>query len=76
MTKVLVTAVGLLPLAVAGIGIEELMLGAYEGKQNYDLRSFENPAWLYAGAPPPIIVVDSSSSLSFQSSLPLFMLSA
>ena len=44
------TAVGLLPLAVAGVDIEELMLGAYEAKKTYDLRSFENPAWLYAGA--------------------------
>jgi len=44
------TAVGLLPLAVAGIDIEKLMKGAYEGKKAYDLRSFENPAWLYAGA--------------------------
>ena len=44
------TAVGLLPLAVAGIEIEKLMQGAYEAKTTYDLRSFENPAWLYVGA--------------------------
>ena len=44
------TAVGLLPLAVAGIDIEKMMQGAYEAKAAYDLRSFENPAWLYAGA--------------------------
>ena len=40
--------VGLLPLAVAGIDIEAMMQGAYEAKQTYDLRSFENPVWLYA----------------------------
>ena len=44
------TAVGLLPLAVAGIDIQQLMLGAFEAKKTYDLRSFENPAWLYTGA--------------------------
>ncbi len=44
------TAVGLLPLAVAGIDIMEVMRGAYEAKQAYDIRSFENPVWLYAAA--------------------------
>ncbi len=44
------TAVGLLPLAVAGIDPMELMAGAYKAKQEYDLRSFENPVWLYAAA--------------------------
>ena len=44
------TPVGLLPLAVAGIDIEKLMKGAYEATKTYDLRSFENPAWLYVGA--------------------------
>ncbi|MBQ4642072.1 MAG: glucose-6-phosphate isomerase [Oscillospiraceae bacterium] len=42
------TAVGLLPLAVAGIDPMEVMAGAYEAKQAYDIRSFENPVWLYA----------------------------
>ena len=42
------TAVGLLPLAVAGIEPMEVMRGAYEAKQTYDIRSFENPVWLYA----------------------------
>ena len=42
------TAVGLLPMAVAGIDIMEVMRGAAEAKEAYDLRSFENPAWLYA----------------------------
>ena len=43
------TAVGLLPMAVAGLDIRAVMAGAWEAKQEYDLRSFENPAWLYAG---------------------------
>ena len=43
------TAVGLLPLAVAGLDIKAIMAGACEAKKTYDLRSFENPVWLYAG---------------------------
>ena len=44
------TAVGLLPLAVAGLNINDIMQGAYEGKEVYDnLRSFENPVWQYVG---------------------------
>lgn len=42
------TAVGLLPMAVAGIDIAAVMQGAYGAKESYDLRSFENPVWLYA----------------------------
>ena len=42
------TAVGLLPMAVAGIDILEVLGGAMEAKEEYDLRSFENPVWLYA----------------------------
>ena len=42
------TAVGLLPLAVAGIDIMELMNGAMDAKEAYNLRSFENPVWQYA----------------------------
>ena len=42
------TAVGLLPLAVAGIDPMEVMRGAMQAKKEYDLRSFENPVWLYA----------------------------
>ena len=44
------TAVGLLPMAVAGIDPMEVMQGAYEAKEEYDIRSFENPVWLYAAA--------------------------
>ena len=43
------TAAGLLPMAVAGIDILEVLAGAAEAKQCYDLRSYENPVWLYAG---------------------------
>ena len=42
------TAVGLLPMAVAGIDILQVMRGAWDARQLYDLRSFENPVWLYA----------------------------
>ena len=40
--------VGLLPMAVAGIDIIEVLRGAADAKEDYDLRSFENPVWLYA----------------------------
>jgi len=42
------TAVGLLPMAVAGVNLCDLMMGAAKAKKDYDLRSFENPVWLYA----------------------------
>lgn len=42
------TAVGLLPMAVAGIDILKVMQGAADARESYDLRSFENPVWLYA----------------------------
>ena len=42
------TAVGLLPMAVAGIDPMEVMQGAAQAKKDYDIRSFENPVWLYA----------------------------
>ena len=42
--------VGLLPMAVAGIDIRKVLAGASEAKERYDnLRSLENPVWLYAG---------------------------
>ena len=44
------TAVGLLPMAVAGIDPLEVMSGAVQAKKDYDLRSFENPVWLYTAA--------------------------
>ncbi|MBR7178811.1 MAG: glucose-6-phosphate isomerase [Oscillospiraceae bacterium] len=42
------TPVGLLPMAVAGIDIVAVLRGAAKAKKEYDLRSFENPVWLYA----------------------------
>ena len=42
------TPVGLLPLAVAGVDIMEMLNGAMDAKETYDLRSFDNPVWLYA----------------------------
>ncbi len=42
------SAAGLLPMAVAGIDIQELLHGAAEAKEEYALCSFENPVWLYA----------------------------
>ena len=42
------TAVGLLPMAVAGIDPMEVLRGAAQAQKDYDLRSFENPVWLYA----------------------------
>ena len=41
--------VGLLPMAVAGIDILEVLKGAMDAKENYTFRSFENPLWLYTG---------------------------
>lgn len=40
---------GLLPLCVAGVDIEALLNGAWQAKNDFDLRSYENPAWLYVG---------------------------
>ena len=39
--------VGLLPMAAAGIDIMAVLKGAAQAKQEFDLRSFENPVWLY-----------------------------
>lgn len=38
----------LLPLAVAGLDVAGLISGAEEIREELDLRSFENPLWLYA----------------------------
>jgi len=43
------SAVGLLPMAVAGIDIEKILNSAVKEMHDLDLRSMENPAWLYAG---------------------------
>lgn len=44
------SAVGLLPMAVAGIDVERVLHAAADAMHDLDLRSVENPAWLYAGA--------------------------
>lgn len=44
------TAVGLLPIAVSGIDIEALMQGAADGMAACGEASFRNPVWQYAGA--------------------------
>ena len=44
------SAVGLLPMAVAGIDISVVLDAAAEAFDAFDLRSPENPAWQYAAA--------------------------
>ena len=44
------TAGALLPMAVAGIDPLAVLEGAAESWKELDIRSFENPAWLYAAA--------------------------
>lgn len=43
------TPVGLLPIAVAGIDIEEMMNGAKSGRENYSINEIRNnPCYMYA----------------------------
>jgi len=42
------TCAGLLPMAVAGMDIAAILQGAAEAGMQYDLRSYDNPVWLYA----------------------------
>lgn len=44
------TAAALLPMAVAGIDPQAVMEGAAAAERELDIRSFENPAWLYGAA--------------------------
>ena len=44
------TAVGLLPIAVAGVDITALMAGAADGLVSFGQDSMDNPVWRYAGA--------------------------
>ena len=44
------TAVGLLPIAVAGIDIEALMSGAAQAMEALSVPGLDNPAWQYAAA--------------------------
>ncbi|MGI6498849.1 MAG: glucose-6-phosphate isomerase [Oscillospiraceae bacterium] len=44
------TAVGLLPMAAAGLDIDQILSGAKEEMKALSKRSMENPAWQYAAA--------------------------
>ena len=44
------SAVGLFPMAVAGIDIEQVISAASAAMADFDLRSPENPVWKYAAA--------------------------
>ena len=44
------SAVGLLPMAVAGIDVERVISAAIREFEELDLRTSENPAWQYAAA--------------------------
>lgn len=44
------SSAALLPMAVCGIDPLDVLGGAAEAYDNYDLRAFENPVWMYAGA--------------------------
>ena len=44
------TAVGLLPIAVAGLDIQRLMAGAAQGREELSVCSPENPCYRYAAA--------------------------
>ena len=44
------TAVGLLPIAAAGIDIDALMAGAQKAMNELSVGGMENPAWQYAAA--------------------------
>jgi len=44
------TAVGLLPMAVAGIDIDAVMSGAHAAMLAYSDKSFDNPVWQYVAA--------------------------
>lgn len=45
-----ITSAALLPMTVAGLDPQAVLDGAVQGRTEMDIRSFENPAWLYAAA--------------------------
>ncbi|MBP3588035.1 MAG: hypothetical protein J6J51_03290, partial [Clostridia bacterium] len=49
-THSVLTAAAMLPMAVAGIDPLAVLEGAAECRKELDVRSFENPVWLYAAA--------------------------
>ena len=44
------TAAALIPMAVAGLDPLDVLEGAAEARRELDIRSFENPVWLYTAA--------------------------
>ena len=50
MSRTALSHAALLPLGAAGLDIRELIRGASDAWPELELLSFENPAWLYAGA--------------------------
>lgn len=46
----MLTSAAFVPMAVAGIDPAAVLEGAVESDRELDIRSFENPAWLYAAA--------------------------
>ena len=44
------SAVGLLPMAVAGIDPVEILSAVHDARMDMDVRSFDNPVWQYAAA--------------------------
>ena len=44
------SSAGLLPMAAAGLDVMAMLRGAAQVKKDCDLRSFENPLWLYTAA--------------------------
>ena len=44
------SAAGLLPMAAAGLDVMSMLSGAARVRKECDLRSFENPLWLYTAA--------------------------
>ena len=44
------SAVGLLPMAVAGIDPVEILSAVHDARMDLDIRSFENPVWQYAAS--------------------------
>ena len=57
------TAVGLLPIAVAGIDLDELMGGAAEAMEALAVPGLENPAWQYAAARHALFTAGKSTEI-------------
>ena len=57
------TAVGLLPIAVAGIDLDELMGGAAEAMEALAVPGLDNPAWQYAAARHALFTAGKSTEI-------------